>query len=73
LIALVALIAVALVFSACAYFKGGSLAITQPAGVGAARIHFQLCTDPEPQTLTCNPTEDENELQYLLGVGVPIG
>lgn len=73
LVVLAAMLVAALVLSACAYFKGGSLTITQPTGVGAVQVHFQLCTDPEPTTSNCTPAEDEEELQYLLGVGVPPG
>ncbi|HEU4739611.1 MAG TPA: hypothetical protein VFS54_11115 [Solirubrobacterales bacterium] len=67
---LVALIAVALVFSACAFFKPGSLALSQPGGVGSVRVHFALCTEPEPN---CSPSEDTKEVQYLLGIAVPPG
>lgn len=70
LIALAALAALALVFSACAFFKPGSLALSQPGGVGSVRVHFTLCTEPEPN---CSPSEDTEELQYLLGIAVPPG
>jgi hypothetical protein len=70
LIALVAFAAMALVFSACASFKPGSLALSQPGGVGSVRVHFALCTEPEPN---CSPSEDTEELQYLLGIAVPPG
>lgn len=70
LIALVALVAVALVFSACAFFKEGSLALSQPGGVGSVRVHFALCSEPQPE---CGPTKKTEESQYLLGIAVPPG
>lgn len=72
LIALAAVIVAALVLSACAYFKAGSLSVTQPAGVGAAHLHFTLCTRDEPEG-TCEPNKEDEELQYLLGVAIPRG
>lgn len=70
LVAVFALIAVALVFSACAYFKPGSLSLSQPGAIGPARVHFVLCTEPEPN---CRPSDTEGTLQYLLGIAVPPG
>lgn len=70
LAAIAALIAVALVFSACAFFKEGSLALSQPGGVGSVRVHFALCTEPEPN---CSPSEETEDVQYLLGIAVPPG
>lgn len=70
LIALVALLTLALVFSACAYFKEGSLSLSQPGGIGPVRVHFTLCTEPEPE---CSPASETEEVQYLLGVAVPPG
>ncbi len=72
LIALAAVIVAALVLSACAYFKAGSLSVTQPAGVGAAHLHFTLCTRDEPEG-SCEPNKEDEELQYLLGVAIPRG
>jgi hypothetical protein len=70
LIALVALLTAALVFSACAFLKPGSLTLSQPGGVGSVRVHFMLCTEPEPD---CSPSGDTEEIQYLLGIAVPPG
>jgi len=69
LIVLVAVLVAALVLSACAFFKQGSLVLSQPGGVGSVRVHFVLCTEPEP----CSPSEDTEEIQYLLGIAVPPG
>jgi hypothetical protein len=77
LVLLVAVAGLALALSACAFFKQGSLSVSQPAGIGAARVHFVLCT--EPSGGTCEPNE-ENEppegnetVQYLIGIAVPKG
>lgn len=71
---LVAVVALALALSACAFFKAGSLGLSQPGGIGSVHVHFVLCTEPgsgaEP---ACNPDETEGELQYLLGIAVPPG
>ncbi|HET7416310.1 MAG TPA: hypothetical protein VFJ61_01615 [Solirubrobacterales bacterium] len=61
----------ALVLSACAVIKPGSLSVSQPGGIGAARVHFVICTEPEEGT--CQPNETSSEVQYLLGVAVPPG
>jgi len=71
LIALVALVAIAVVFSACTFLKPGSLTLSQPGGIGSARVHFVLCT--EPSNAGCNPTKATEEGQYLLGIAVPPG
>jgi hypothetical protein len=71
LIVLAALFVAALVFSACAFIKPGSLSLSQPGGIGSAQVHFVLCTEPEESG--CTPTEDTEEVQYLLGIAVPPG
>ena len=73
LVLLVAIAGLALALSACAFFKAGSLSVSQPGGLGAARVHFVLCTNPDPEAGTCSPEEDEEEIQYLLGLAVPPG
>jgi hypothetical protein len=77
LVLAIAVLGMALALSACARFKEGSLSVSQPAGIGAAHVHFVLCT--EPSGATCEPNE-ENEppegnetLQYLIGIAVPKG
>jgi hypothetical protein len=74
LVLLVAVVGLALALSACAFFKAGSLSVGQPGGIGSARVHFVLCTEPggegEP---ACNESKTEAELQYLLGIAVPPG
>jgi hypothetical protein len=73
---LVAMVALALVLSACAFFKEGSLSVSQPGGIGAARVHFVLCTEPgeaEKAEPPCNEDKTEGEVQFLLGIAVTPG
>jgi hypothetical protein len=60
----------ALVVSACAYFKPNSLALSQPGGIGSVRVHFVLCTEPSPE---CEPNEENEDVQYVLGIAAPPG
>jgi hypothetical protein len=69
----VAVIVAALVFSACAYFKSGSLVLTQPGGIGSAHVHFMLCSGPDVEGEGCQPASGTEDLQYLLGIAVPPG
>jgi hypothetical protein len=71
LIVLLAFIGLALSLSACTYYKAGSLTLSQPAGVGSARVHFAICTEPEGST--CNPPEETEQVQLLVGIAVPPG
>lgn len=71
LVVLAAVLVAALVVSGCAFLKPGSLTLSQPGGIGSARVHFVLCTEPEESK--CNPSEDTEEVQYLLGIAVPPG
>ncbi|HEX6204677.1 MAG TPA: hypothetical protein VFZ29_02585 [Solirubrobacterales bacterium] len=71
LIVLLAFIGLALSLSACTYYKAGSLTLSQPAGVGSARVHFVICTEPEGST--CNPPEETEQIQLLVGIAVPPG
>jgi hypothetical protein len=71
LVLLVAAVGLALALSACALFKAGSLSVSQPGGIGSARVHFVLCSNPKGEA--CTPEEGEEEFQYLLGLAVPPG
>ena len=71
LIVLLVFVGLALSLSACTYYKAGSLALSQPAGLGAARVHFAICTEPEGST--CNPPEETEQVQLLVGIAVPPG
>lgn len=75
LVLAVAVAGLALALSACTFFKPGSLSVSQPGGIGAARVHFVLCTEPglEEGEAPCSPSDTEGELQYLLGIAVPPG
>lgn len=74
LVPLVAVLGLALALSACAFFKAKSLSLSQPGGIGAARVHFVLCTEPGGEgEAACNESKTEGELQYLLGIAVPPG
>ncbi|HET9197278.1 MAG TPA: hypothetical protein VFN92_03375 [Solirubrobacterales bacterium] len=74
LVVLVAMVAAALVLSACAFIKPGSLSLSQPGGIGSARVHFAICTISElDEQATCGPASENGEIQYLLGIAVPPG
>jgi hypothetical protein len=77
LVLAVAVAGLALALSACAFFKAGSLSVSQPKGIGAARVHFVLCTEPEGSTCQPNeenePPEGNETVQYLVGIAVPKG
>lgn len=61
----------AIALSACATYKPESLKVSQPAGIGPVRIHFELCT--EPSIGGCAANEDEGQSQYMLMFAVPQG
>jgi hypothetical protein len=65
----------ALVLSACAFFKPESLTLSQPGGIGSARVHFALCSINPSEEDFCGPTtsSSEGEYQYLVGIAVPSG
>jgi hypothetical protein len=71
LIALLAVAGLAAALSGCVYFKANSLTVSQPGGIGSARVHFGLCT--VGSNLTCEANSVEGSVQYLLGVAVPAG
>lgn len=48
--------------------------MSQPGGIGSARVHFALCTEPEEGKCGPNEPEEPNQqTQYLLGIAVPPG
>lgn len=71
LVVLLAFVGLALSLSACTYYKAGSLTLSQPAAVGNARVHFAICTEPEGST--CNPPEETEQVQLLVGIAVTPG
>lgn len=68
---LLAVVLVAVAVSGCAFFKPGSLQVSQPAGIGSVRVHFELCSTGEKGG--CELSESNGEGQQLLGFAVPIG
>jgi hypothetical protein len=68
---LIAAGAVALAVAGCGYLKQGSLAVSQPEGIGSVRVHFAICTIGGSQF--CGPNEETATVQYLLGIAVPPG
>ena len=68
--ALLAFAGLLVAISGCAFFKEGSLSLSQGGGIGPVRVHFTLCTEPKPD---CSPNEETEEKQYLLGIAVPPG
>ncbi len=69
---LIAVGAVALAVSGCAFIKPGSLTVSQPQGIGSVRVHFALCTVGGSEF--CGPNgEDTETFQYLIGIAVPPG
>lgn len=71
LIAIAAAIVLALTIAACAFLKPHSLALSQPGSIGPVRVHLALCTNPGEEK--CEPNEETEEVQYLLGIAVPPG
>lgn len=70
-------LALVLAFSGCTAIKPGSVALTQPAGIGPLNLRLVLCTVPAPSesaaTTTCGPAPETVEGQMLLTLIVPIG
>lgn len=77
LLALVAFVALAVVLSACTFFKNNSLSLSQPAGIGSVRVHFSLCGElGEEDDPPCDVNETNGEpatQQSILGIAVPPG
>ena len=74
---LVALAGLAVALSACADYKFGSLQLSQPAGIGPARVHFLICTNPETNeegtVTTCVANTGNGQAQGIVGIAVPKG
>lgn len=71
LIVLLAAASLLIAIAGCAYFKPNSLSLSQPGGIGSARVHFVLCS--VASNLDCEPNNAEGSIQYLLGIAVPPG
>jgi hypothetical protein len=72
-LALVALAALAVVLSARAVYRPGSFSLSQPSGLGNAKLHFAFCLGLDSEETNCAETGSEAEGQVLLGVAVPKG
>jgi hypothetical protein len=68
----IAVTLLALLVSACAEFKDGSLADSQPGHIGPVRVHFELCT-VSTSGPGCQPNGESGQSQYMLGIAVPAG
>ena len=69
-LALIAIGAVAFVAGGCALVKPGSVAVSQPQGIGSVRVHFALCTIGGS---FCGPNDENESIQYLAGIAAPPG
>lgn len=73
LLCLTALTLAGVLLSGCAFFKDGSLQLSQPVGIGSVRVHFELCSVGEGEA-ECEPSDEEGQQgQQLLGFAVPAG
>src|SRR3954454_7741124 len=72
---LIAVAAVAVIASGCAFVVPGSFSASQPQGIGSVRVHFAFCTlgDTETENEFCGKVEDGETRQYLAGIAVPPG
>lgn len=73
---LVAVTATALLFSGCVWLKEGSVALTQPGGIGGVNLRFSLCTTSvteEGNKITCGSGPAATEGQFFVGLVVPAG
>lgn len=72
---LVAVAAMALLFSGCVWLKEGSTVLTQPAGIGGVNLRFSLCTTvtSEEGKSSCGAGSTATEGQFFVGLIVPVG
>jgi hypothetical protein len=73
---LVAVAAMALLLGGCAWLKEGSVALTQPGGIGGVNLRFSICTftPPEPEkSFGCGSGPAATEGQVFVGLIVPVG
>jgi len=76
LLAIVASVALVVVFSGCAGLKPGSYSLSQQAGIGPVTMKFTLCTQTEPsKSSACGPvpTGEGTQAQLMVGLLVPPG
>ncbi|HET6997337.1 MAG TPA: hypothetical protein VFI03_02015 [Solirubrobacterales bacterium] len=73
---LVAAAAIALLLSGCVWLKGGSVALTQPGGIGGVNLRFSICTTvitEEGKSTGCGSESTTTEGQFFVGLVVPVG
>jgi hypothetical protein len=61
------------VLSACAYYKPGSLQVTQPGEIGPVRIHMAFCVAYSEAEKKCQTASEDEEGQTFIGIAVPKG
>ena len=72
-LALSAAAVLALAISGCSFVKPGSLTVSQPGGIGSARVHFVICSIGGEETSCGTNTSETETFQYLVGIAVPPG
>lgn len=75
-ILLVAVAATTLLLSGCVWLKEGSVALTQPGGIGGVNLRFSLCTTAvteEGNNIVCGSGPGPTEGQFFVGLIVPAG
>jgi hypothetical protein len=72
-LALLAFALLALVLSACAHYKPGSLQVTQPGEIGSVRVHMAFCAAYSEAEKKCVTNSEDQEGQTFIGIAVPKG
>jgi hypothetical protein len=73
---LVAVAATSLLLGGCAWLKEGSVALTQPGGIGGVNLRFSICTFNPPEkekSFGCGSGPAATEGQVFVGLVVPAG
>lgn len=73
---LVSVAASGLLLSGCVWLKEGSVALTQPGGIGTVQMRFALCTTAiteEGKSIGCGAEPKATEGQFFVGLVVPTG
>ncbi|HEX5711894.1 MAG TPA: hypothetical protein VFX85_01115 [Solirubrobacterales bacterium] len=70
---LLAFAALAVVLSACAYYKPGSLQVTQPGEIGSVRIHMAFCVGYSEAEQKCKIGGEDEVGQTYIGLAVTKG
>lgn len=73
MLAVAAFALLAIVLSACTFYKPGSFSLSQPSGIGSVRVHFVLCSSLDEEGVTCTANDEEGGNQSMLGIAVSKG